>query len=76
MKFSTLTSDSTLPLVVQPDGDPGLDSLVAWLGIDAVATLLHQHGALLLRDFSVAGEVDLECLVPVPALQRSPKPDA
>ncbi|MDP2307375.1 MAG: TauD/TfdA family dioxygenase [Pseudomonadota bacterium] len=55
MRTRPFDTRSLVPLLVEPDGDPSVDALVAWLTADREATeaLLTRHGALLFRGFAV-----------------------
>src|SRR5512139_746291 len=51
-----------LPLIIEPDGDPSVAGLCAWLSQEAasVQRQLVQHGALLFRGFAIATPADFE----------------
>lgn len=57
MRTRPFDARSAVPLLVEPDGDPSVDALVAWLRADPAATqaLLTKHGAFLFRGFAVDG---------------------
>lgn len=64
----------TLPLVVEPAGDPSADALVAWLAAEreTVATRLREAGALLFRGFAIGDAAAFERVARAvdPELQR------